>query len=188
MSEIKTKTRSLQTEKTRRLVLAALMAALTYVGTMIIKIPTPTNGYIHPGDGFVLLSGVLLGPVWGSLAAAIGSAMSDLIAGYFVYVPATFLIKGATALVASLIFKSLTKIFENKKNVIKIVIAGIIGELVMVTGYFVFEIFVLAAGQDSGLVAGVAAAAAGIIPNIIQGIFGVVISATLYPLLNRLNK
>ena len=188
MSEIKTKTKSLQTEKTRQLVITALMAALTYVGTSIIKIPTPTNGYIHPGDGFVLLSGILLGPAWGSLAAAIGSAMSDLIGGYFIYVPATFLIKGATALVASLIFKGLAKTFENKKNVIKLVLAGIIGELVMVTGYFVFEIFMLTAGENSGLLAGVAAAAVGILPNIIQGIFGVVISTTLYPLLSRLYK
>ena len=188
MSEIKTKTKSLQTEKTRQLVITALMAALTYVGTSIIKIPTPTNGYIHPGDGFVLLSGILLGPVWGGLAAAIGSAMSDLIGGYFIYVPATFLIKGATALVASLIFKGLAKVLENKKNVIKLVLAGIIGELVMVTGYFVFEIFILTAGESSGLAAGVAAAAVGILPNIIQGMFGVIISTTLYPLLSRLYK
>jgi uncharacterized membrane protein len=186
MSEIKTKNRPLQSEKTKQLVLAALMAALTYVGTMIIKIPTPTNGYIHPGDGFVLLSGILLGPVWGSLAAGIGSALSDLTGGYFIYVPATFLIKGATALVASVIFKGLAKAFENKKTVIKLVLAGITGELVMVTGYFVFEIFMLTAGENSGLAAGVVAAAAGIIPNIIQGLFGVVISATLYPLIRRL--
>ena len=44
--------------QTRTVILASLMAALTCVGTMIIKIPTPTNGYIHPGDGFVLLSGL----------------------------------------------------------------------------------------------------------------------------------
>ena len=55
--------------KTKKLILSALMAALTCVGTMIIKVPTPTMGYIHPGDGFVLLSGLLLGPLWGALAA-----------------------------------------------------------------------------------------------------------------------
>ena len=40
----------------RKLVLAALLAALTAVATMIIRIPTPTQGYIHLGDGMV--------PVW----------------------------------------------------------------------------------------------------------------------------
>ena len=42
----------------KKLVTAALLAAMTCVATMIIKIPTPTFGYIHPGDGFVLLFGV----------------------------------------------------------------------------------------------------------------------------------
>ncbi|WP_368368465.1 ECF transporter S component, partial [Roseburia hominis] len=35
----------------KKLVTAALLAAMTCVATMIIKIPTPTFGYIHPGDG-----------------------------------------------------------------------------------------------------------------------------------------
>ena len=48
--------------KIRKLVMAALLAALTYVATTVIKIPTPTGGYVHPGDGMVLLSGWLLGP------------------------------------------------------------------------------------------------------------------------------
>lgn len=88
----------------KRLVLAALFAALACVATMSIRIPTPgTNGYIHPGDAIVILSGVILGPVWGFLAGGIGSALSDLIGGYFMYVPVTFVIKGLIALIAGLI-------------------------------------------------------------------------------------
>ena len=45
--------------KTKKLIFAALFAALTCVATMIIKVPTPTMGYIHPGDSIVLLSGFL---------------------------------------------------------------------------------------------------------------------------------
>ena len=63
----------------RKLVLAALLAALTAVATMIIRIPTPTQGYIHLGDGMVLICGILLGPGLGALAAGIGSMMADLI-------------------------------------------------------------------------------------------------------------
>lgn len=66
----------------RKLVLAALLAALTAVATMIIRIPTPTQGYIHLGDGMVLICGILLGPGLGALAAGIGSMMADLIGGY----------------------------------------------------------------------------------------------------------
>ena len=62
----------------KKLILAALFAALSCVATMSIRIPTPgTGGYIHPGDAIVILSGVILGPVWGFFAGGIGSALSD---------------------------------------------------------------------------------------------------------------
>ena len=76
----------------RKLVLAALLAALTAVATMIIRSPTPTQGYIHLGDGMVLICGILLGPGLGALAAGIGSMMADLIGGYMAWVPGTFAI------------------------------------------------------------------------------------------------
>ena len=49
---------------TKKLILAALFAALSCVATMSIRIPTPgTGGYIHPGDAIVILCGVILGPM-----------------------------------------------------------------------------------------------------------------------------
>ena len=109
--------------KTKKLIFAALFAALTCVATMIIKVPTPTMGYIHPGDSIVLLSGFLLGPVYGGLAAGIGSMFSDLFGGYFSYAPATFVIKTLTAVFASLIFRAFTKKLSDvlKKDPKKIV-------------------------------------------------------------------
>ncbi len=171
------------TTSTKTLVLSALMAALTCVGTMIIRIPTPTMGYIHPGDGFVLLSGLLLGPFWGSLAAGIGSALTDLIGGYFLYVPATLIIKALTALTGWALFETIKKIGKGKNMTLALILSGAIGELVMVLGYFLYEIFLLA---DGSLAAGLIASAAGIPANLIQGIFGVVISTLLYPLLQRI--
>ena len=48
-------------EKTRKLVYAALFAALTCVMTMIVKIPVPaTGGYVNLGDCVVLLAVVLV--------------------------------------------------------------------------------------------------------------------------------
>ena len=172
--------------KTKKLILSALMAALTCVGTMIIKVPTPTMGYIHPGDGFVLLSGLLLGPLWGFLAAGLGSALSDLIGGYFIYVPATFLIKGLTALVAYLVFRGVSKLSNTKTSLPALIGSGVAGEAVMVAGYFLFEIFMLAIVNQTSLSAGVIASLAGIVPNLIQGAFGVVIATLLHPLLQRL--
>ena len=47
--------------KIRKMVLAALMAALTYVATMVVQIPSPVQGYVNLGDCCVLLSGWILG-------------------------------------------------------------------------------------------------------------------------------
>ena len=91
---------------TKRIVMTALFAALACVATMSIRIPTPgTNGYIHPGDAIVILSGIILGPVYGALAAGLGSAMSDLLGGYFIYVPITFIIKALIAMLSGYAFK-----------------------------------------------------------------------------------
>ena len=93
--------------KIRKMVLAALMAALTYVATMVVKIPSPMQGYVNLGDCCVLLSGWILGPWWGGAAAGIGSMLTDLLNGYAHYAPGTLVIKALDAIVAALIVKAL---------------------------------------------------------------------------------
>ena len=155
----------------KKLLLAALFAALSCVATMSIRIPTPgTGGYIHPGDAIVILSGVILGPVWGFLAGGIGSALSDLIGGYFIYVPITFVIKGLVALAAGLLYQKVGK--NQKSRYIAVILSGVADIILVAGGYFVCEFFIYGAG-----------AAASIPANIIQGVGGLVISCILYPIL-----
>ncbi|MCR5054962.1 MAG: ECF transporter S component, partial [Lachnospiraceae bacterium] len=69
-------------KKIKTIALTGLLTACVVVGTMIVKIPIPaTGGYIHPGDGVVLLCGLLLGPIYGPLAAGLGSMLADLFSG-----------------------------------------------------------------------------------------------------------
>lgn len=155
----------------KKLILAALFAALSCVATMSIRIPTPgTSGYIHPGDAIVILSGVILGPVWGFLAGGIGSALSDLIGGYFIYVPITFVIKGLVAFAAGLLYQKVGK--NQKSRYIAVILGGVADIILVAGGYFVCEFFIYGAG-----------AAASIPANIIQGVGGLVISCILYPIL-----
>lgn len=155
----------------KKLILAALFAALSCVATMSIRIPTPgTGGYIHPGDAIVILSGVILGPFWGFLAGGIGSALSDLIGGYFIYVPITFVIKGLVALAAGLLYQKVGK--NQKSRYIAVILGGVADIILVAGGYFVCEFFIYGAG-----------AAASIPANIIQGVGGLVISCILYPIL-----
>ncbi len=158
---------------TKRLILSALFAALACVATMAIRIPTPgTSGYIHPGDAIVILSGIFLGPVYGALAAGIGSALSDLIGGYFIYVPITFIIKAAIAFLAGHAFHVLKE--RGANSYVGVAVGGIIDTLLVVFGYASCEVFLY----------GAAGAAASMIPNMVQGISGLVIALILFPVLS----
>ena len=95
--------------KTKKMVMAALMAALACIMTMIIKVPSPLKGYVNLGDCIVLVAGWMFSPTYGVLAAGIGSAMADVFSGYLLYAPATFVIKGLMALTAYYGYKLCSK-------------------------------------------------------------------------------
>ena len=154
--------------KIRKMVLAALMAALTYVATMVVQIPSPMQGYVNLGDCCVLLSGWILGPWWGGAAAGIGSMLTDLLNGYAHYAPGTLVIKALDAMAAALIVKALGR------RTYSYVLGGIAGEAIMVAGYFVYEAVALKLGMG---------AAAGVLANVGQGAVGLVIALVLMALL-----
>lgn len=156
--------------KTKKLVLAALLAALTFVSTTIIRIPAPTGGYVHPGDGLVLLCGWLLGPWWGGAAAGLGSMLVDLLGGYTAFVPGTLVIKFLMAVAAALSVRALGR------RTLGYVLGALLGECVMVAGYFGYEAAVLRLGLG---------AAAGVPANLVQGLAGLVIGLALLFLLRR---
>lgn len=151
---------------TQKIVLAAMLAALTCIATMIIKIPSPLKGYLNLGDCVVLLSGWILTPFYGALAAGLGSGLADLISGYGVYVPATFVIKGAMALAAYFGFKFLQ---SRVGSLSARIIGGLAAELIMVFGYYVFE----------GFLYGFGASLVNIPANAVQGVAGLVIGTVL---------
>lgn len=173
----------------RTITFTGIFAALTLLATYIIKVPTPTMGYIHLGDTFVLLSGLFLGPVYGSLAAGIGSGLSDLLGGYAAWVPGTFIIKFLTALTAAKLFHVLTHKNKGRAPEAAVIVSGIAGEAVMVLGYFLYNILIvsLTAGAFTGAeLATAAAASLAEIPfNIVQGLAGIILSSILYPVLYK---
>lgn len=180
-------------KKIKKMIIAALLAALTCIATMIIKFPTPTFGYIHLGDCFVLLCGILLGPQTGALAAGIGSMFADVFSGYVSWAPATLIIKALTAGIAGFLFRRLQTAFKHSaRHFIPIVIGGLAGEIVMVAGYFFYEA-VFAAVASGGitsatLTAGIVSAASGIPFNIVQGVTGIILSVLLVPVLQSISS
>lgn len=157
-------------KKIRKLVIGAMMAALTYVATMVIQIPSPMNGYVNLGDCFVLLSGWLLGPWYGGAAAGIGSMLTDLLSGYGHYAPGTFVIKGLDALVAALLFRTMGRTSTAA------LVSGLVGEAIMVAGYFGYAALLLGKGLG---------AAASIPGNLVQATMGLLIGFLLLKVLQK---
>lgn len=147
-----------------------MLAALVFAATCFIKLPVSiTQGYIHLGDGFILLGAALLGPV-AIPAAAIGSMLADLLGGYTMYCLPTFIVKGAVAAVA-------VWAFAKKRPQWLTIVMLAASEAVMVLGYFVCEWLVLGYG--------LAAASAAVMPNVVQGASGVIVAVVLLPVLQR---
>jgi uncharacterized membrane protein len=154
----------------RVMVMTALMAALTCVATMVIHIASPTGGYLNLGDAVVLLSAYLLGPLYGALAAGIGSMLADLLSAAAIYAPATLVIKAAMALTAALLYGR----FRTRTG--GIVLCGAAGEALMVAGYWLYDAFLLRSLIGS---------AAGIPSNLVQAAFGIAASTLLALALRR---
>ncbi|MBR2188309.1 MAG: ECF transporter S component [Eubacterium sp.] len=201
---------------TARIVNAAMFAALTLLATSVLKIQTPTFGYIHIGDAFVLLSGLFLGPLTGGLAAGIGSGLSDLLGGYVIWVPGTFAIKFLTAAAAALVFRAVQaggqKSFQAKprfpvnnlsaktnrlrkgalSDASAVILAGIVGELIMIAGYFFYNVLVIAFSGGGFSPAGIASAfslsLAEIPFNAVQGCTGIVLASLLQPVFARIRR
>lgn len=117
----------------RLLTYTALMTAFVFITTSAIKIPVPfTNGYIHAGDTTIFLSGILLGPLYGAIAAGVGSALADLLGGYVHWVIPTLIIKASMGMLIGY-FSSESR---NQKNVL----FGTLGVWLVALVGFIFTI------------------------------------------------
>ena len=160
-----------------RLVYMALFTALTTVATLVIQVPSPMSGYVNLGDAMVLLSAWILGPVYGTAAAGIGSMLADLLSGYAYYAPGTLVIKCLMAFVAAQVFLVLKDKVKGKH--FAKVVSGLLAEIIMVAGYFGY----------AGLILGNGLSAALSIPgNLVQGGFGIVVSTVVYLALSQVIK
>ena len=151
-------------DRTKLLVMTALFAALGYVATRVLMVPSPTGGYMNLGDTVVLLGAYLLGPVYSAVAGGVGPALADLLGGYGIYVPATLVIKALMGVTAALMYRAL------QKKDWALLVCGVAAEAIMVVGYCLFDGF-LAGNLAAGL--------AGIPSNLTQAAFGLVVSTLL---------
>lgn len=129
-------------KKLLSLVYTALAIALVTLSTMVIRIPT-LKGYVNFGDIMIFVTAILLGKKSGFLAGAFGSALADILVGYAVYAPGTFIIKGLEGLICAFI---LGKNSDNRINTPSLIISPILAGMWMVLGYFIYEFILFGIG------------------------------------------
>ena len=89
--------KSVSLAKVRRLTAAGVFAALIYVFTAYLHIPTGA-GYTHAGDGLIYLAACILPTPYAIAAGAIGGALADGLRGFPVWHHETIRIKDVNAL------------------------------------------------------------------------------------------
>lgn len=94
------------------------------------------------------------------MAGGIGSALADLLGGYFIYVPITLAIKGLVALSSGILYQHMGKYF--KSHYPSVILGGIADIILVAGGYFLCE----------SIMYGVAGASASVPANLIQGAGG----------------
>lgn len=166
--------------RTNKLVMTALMMALTYIATVFVRVPIPfTQGYVHLGDTMVFMSALVLGRKYGIAAAGIGTALADILGGFAAWAPWTFVIKAGMVVILGTAAATADR-KKGKKSAVMLKIELAVGMLIagafMVAGYFLAE----------GVMYGnFVSAALGIPWNIGQFAVGMVLALTLQEALCR---
>ncbi|MFB5196293.1 ECF transporter S component [Neobacillus sp. KR4-4] len=126
------------TSKTKVIVINALFIALTLLATMFINIKLPimgNGGLIHLGNVPLFIAALVYGKKTGAIAGAFGMGFFDLISGWAIWSPFTFIIVGAMGFVVGLISE---KVPGNKMFVHTLAIATAL--IIKVVGYYFAEV------------------------------------------------
>ena len=165
---------------TKHLVLTALLAALTVAGSALrVTLPIDIAGTtsFHLGNIMCALSGILLGPGLGGLAAGLGSAIYDMTNPLYISECwITFLTKGAYGLAVGLVvWKS-----KDSWGYVKAILATAVGALTYAILYLAKSYF-----YNGLLIKGLTSAAAltTVIAKLPATIFNAVVAIIFAPIL-----
>ena len=125
----------------RLITISAIFTAMIYTLTAFVHIPT-AKGYVHIGDAVIFIAACLLPKPYAVASAALGASLSDALSGYWIWVPATLVIKGLTVLA----FTSKSRKIMCKRNLIALIPALVL----CVIGYALYSGFVIYGSLPAG--------------------------------------
>lgn len=187
----------MKNEKTFKIVVTGLMAALCYVAFTFLKIPIPVPGgdtvALHIGNAFCVLAALLLGGVYGGVAGALGMTVADLLDPvYITSAPKTFILKFCIGLIAGVIAHNIAHI--SKEHDIKYVFwwsliasVGALGFNVIadpVVGYF-YKNFVLGVPSPAAKIMSTWAAGVTAVNAVVGTFVVVIVYNALRPVLKK---
>ena len=147
----------------RKLCMAALFAALCYIGFTYCKIDIPVGGEktaFHLGNVFCVLAALFLGGFWGGMAGAVGMTIADLTTAYVTSAPKTFVLKLCIGLITGLIAHKVFHISRDTQRKIPLPMATVIscaGGMVFnmiadpIVGYF-YKTYILGVPQQAAAI------------------------------------
>ncbi len=153
-------------EQIKKLAFMGLFSALLVVATVVLRFPVPTfNLYFNLGEAIIYLIALLYGAVHGAIVGGVGSALADIIGGYPVWAPITFIIKGLEGYIVGSIAK------RNRY------LAVALGAVTMMAGY----------ALAAGILYGIGAVPVELAGDFVQVSAGAVISLFLHSRLKNIS-
>lgn len=145
----------------RTLTMAAMFAALCYVGFAFFQIKIPVGGdstSFHLGNVFCVLAALCIGGLWGGLAGAVGMTIGDLFDPvYITSAPKTFLLKLGIGLISGFVAHKLFQLSRDKQRRVPLALAtviscsaGMIFNIIAdpLVGYF-YKMYIMGIPQDA---------------------------------------
>ena len=165
--------------KTKEIVFLGTLIALVTVSTYIrIHIPIGTGGLIHIGTLTMFIISLRFGAKYGAISSGVGMALFDILSEWVSWAPGTLVVRLLAGYIIGKVALSPKGQGEDfKRNIVALILGG----LVIVIGYFIFEALVIGTGF------GALASIPGNIAQILIGLFALFILPSI-PKLETLNE
>ena len=184
----------------RTLTMAAMFAALCYVGFAFFQIKIPvgdSSTSFHLGNVFCVLAALMIGPLWGGLAGAVGMTIGDLLDPvYITSAPKTFLLKLGIGLIAGFVAHKVFQLSHDKARKVPLPVAvvlscsaGMAFNIVAdpLVGYF-YKMYVMGVPQDAATILAKMSAVTTSVNAVIAVISATIFYLALRPILKRSNR
>jgi uncharacterized membrane protein len=117
--------------------ISGLLTALVFVATMFVNIRLPISingGLIHLGNVPLVVASIVFGRKKGAIAGAVGMTLFDVLSGWALWAPGTFIVRGVMGYVIGLIAER-----RRGESFLFNTVAVIAGGAWMIAGYYLTE-------------------------------------------------